>query len=466
MTTDTDYLVIGGGAAGMAFADALVAECDARVVMVDRRDRPGGHWNDAYPFVRIHQASANYGVNSRVLGTESIDETGPNAGFYDRASGVEICDYYQKVLDEKLLPSGQVRFFGMCDYVGDWCGEHAIRSRVTGATTSVRVRRKLVDATYLETSVPATHRRSFNVDAGVHCVPVGELVDLAGPPSRFTILGAGKTSMDACIWLLDHGVDPDRIRWVRPREPWMLDRGSWQPLDLVASTMEGIAASLEALGAAESLEDLFRRVEACGQLARLDRTVVPSMFRGPIMSPAERTSLEQIESVVRLGHVRRLCSDRIVLERGEVPTDPGEVYVDCTAYGFRSAPARPIFERGRITIQSLIGGFTTFYAALVAFVEATRDDDGEKNRLCPPVPPINDVLDWIVVYRAVLRTSAMHAAEPDLAAWLERSRLNLTRGIPGRAADPRLRSALVRWQAHAEPALRNAETLLASASQA
>jgi cation diffusion facilitator CzcD-associated flavoprotein CzcO len=43
-TLETDYLVIGAGAAGMAFTDALIADSDADVVMVDRRHRPGGHW--------------------------------------------------------------------------------------------------------------------------------------------------------------------------------------------------------------------------------------------------------------------------------------------------------------------------------------------------------------------------------------------------------------------------------------
>ena len=43
-------------------------------------------------------------------------QTGPNAGYYPRATAAEICDYYQRVLDEHLLPSGQVRFYGMADY--------------------------------------------------------------------------------------------------------------------------------------------------------------------------------------------------------------------------------------------------------------------------------------------------------------------------------------------------------------
>ena len=53
-----DYLVIGGGAMGMAFTDTLVAETDATIAVVDRHHQPGGHWNDAYPYVRLHQPSA------------------------------------------------------------------------------------------------------------------------------------------------------------------------------------------------------------------------------------------------------------------------------------------------------------------------------------------------------------------------------------------------------------------------
>jgi cation diffusion facilitator CzcD-associated flavoprotein CzcO len=68
-------------------------------MMVDRRHRPGGHWNDAYPFVRLHQPSAFYGVNSRILCGDSIDKVGPKAGFYERATAAEIGDYCQRVLE-------------------------------------------------------------------------------------------------------------------------------------------------------------------------------------------------------------------------------------------------------------------------------------------------------------------------------------------------------------------------------
>lgn len=65
-TLEADYLVIGSGAAGMAFADSLITETDDQIVMVDRRVAPGGHRNDAYAFVRLHQPSVYYGVNSIV----------------------------------------------------------------------------------------------------------------------------------------------------------------------------------------------------------------------------------------------------------------------------------------------------------------------------------------------------------------------------------------------------------------
>ncbi|MGO9960144.1 MAG: NAD(P)-binding protein, partial [Solirubrobacteraceae bacterium] len=37
MLIDTDYLVVGAGASGLAFADALVAEADVDVTLIDRR---------------------------------------------------------------------------------------------------------------------------------------------------------------------------------------------------------------------------------------------------------------------------------------------------------------------------------------------------------------------------------------------------------------------------------------------
>ena len=52
-----DYLVVGAGASGMAFVDTLLAHSaePVSVVLLDKREQPGGHWNDAYGFVTLHR---------------------------------------------------------------------------------------------------------------------------------------------------------------------------------------------------------------------------------------------------------------------------------------------------------------------------------------------------------------------------------------------------------------------------
>ncbi len=95
----TDYLVIGAGVSGLAFADTLVAHSDADIVIVDRRRDPGGHWTDVYPFVRLHSPSAYYGVDSLRLGQNWIDSEGLNAGLYERATADELWSYFHEVAE-------------------------------------------------------------------------------------------------------------------------------------------------------------------------------------------------------------------------------------------------------------------------------------------------------------------------------------------------------------------------------
>src|SRR6187397_1622301 len=99
----TDYLVVGAGAAGMAFTDALLTHSDATVTIVDRRHAPGGHWIDAYPFVRLHQPSAFYGVASVPLGKDEVDRAGLNAGFYELAGVDELRAYFAQVMEQHFL---------------------------------------------------------------------------------------------------------------------------------------------------------------------------------------------------------------------------------------------------------------------------------------------------------------------------------------------------------------------------
>ncbi|RQG97972.1 NAD(P)-binding protein [Natrarchaeobius chitinivorans] len=459
-TLETDYLVVGAGASGMAFTDTLIDESDANVVMVDRRANPGGHWNDAYPFVRLHNPSAVYGVNSRQLGNDEVDEVGPNAGFYERATGAEICDYYRRVLEKDLVGPGQVRFFGMSNYIGpDGC-HHRFESRLTGEMTEVKVRRRVVDATYVESSIPATHTPPFDVDTDVRLVTPNELVDLTNPADGFTVIGAGKTSMDTCGWLLNRGVPPEDIRWIRPRDPWTFPRRNFEPLEHVPLVMESFSLWTEAAAEAEDVPDFFRRLEANEVLIPLDPEVEPETLRGATLSQDERDDLRRIHTVIRNGYVQRLEADRIVLDDGTVPTDPQHVHVDCTAPGVGTSPARPIFAPDRITIQYIIApGTIPFSPAITAYVEANRNDDAEKNRLCPPNPGLGDAEKFVGQTLVMQRALVAWQEEPDIEDWRQRCRLSYTRGMNEHLEDPRMQDALERIAEYQESAISNLERL-------
>ncbi|MFY9589014.1 MAG: FAD/NAD(P)-binding protein [Actinomycetota bacterium] len=459
---ETDYLVVGAGACGMAFTDELIANSDAEVVMVDRRHRPGGHWNDGYGFLRLHQPSAYYGVNSRNLGNDQIDESGPNAGFYERASGAEVCDYFGRVLDEQMLQSGQVRFFGMTDYIGGGDGGYQVVSLLTGEGTTVRPRRRLVDASYLQTTLPIHHTPSYSVDPGARLMPPHALVSLSDTGSGFTIIGAGKTAMDTCCWLLEQGVAPDLIRWIRARDPWTVDRRAVQPLKLVGQFVEWFAQQMEAAAQAESVDDFLLRLEAAGGHVRLDPNVEPSVYRGPTLSAHEREQLRSIENVVRLGRVLHVGSSEIKLEQGSLPTDARHIYVDCSAPGVGMPPARPIFEPGRITCQRVMNAIDPFNAALIGFVEAARDDDREKNRICPAIEAFGSAADLVPAFLKSQQARVIWFEEPDVRDWMAKTRLTPFRDAAQYLTDPAAQAALGRMIVNTEPAIANLERILAA----
>jgi hypothetical protein len=452
MLISTDYLVIGAGASGLAFADALAAEADVEVTVIDRRGAPGGHWADAYPFVRLHTPSAYYGVNSLALGEDRIDQVGENAGYYERATGDEVFEYFADAAGS-LTETGRGRLLTRHEHLGTGSDGEQVRDLGTGELHDVAVRRKVVDARYLEASIPATHTTPFQVAPGVRLVSVNDLPAAAQSDCSYAVLGSGKTAADACMWLLDNDVLPDRIRWIRPRDAWFYDRRHFQPLEQVGSIMEGVSLDAEAGAAAGSIDELFERLQASGRMVRIDPAHPATMFRGTMLSSVELDALRQIVDVVRLGRVRRIEADRIVLERGETNTGPETLHVDCTAHGLTDAPATPIFEPGRIVLQQVRHLSPCFNAALVAFVEAHRDDDRERNRLCPPNAYPGSIEDWPRMVSRTWRTEGRWLSEPDLSAFVSDSRLNLLRALPAHAEEPSVQAAINRYLSHVTAAV-------------
>ena len=452
---DTDHLVIGGGASAMAYVDALVAAAaDVECVIVDRRHAPGGHWLDAYPFVRLHQPSANYGVSSQVLGQDRIDATGPNAGLYERATAPEICDYFRRVLDEVLVPTGRVEFLGMTEHLGGEDGVHRLVSLVSGEEIEVHVRRRVVDATYVESTIPSRHRPSFGVDDDAGLVPPNDLVHLGGSPSGFTVLGGGKTAMDTCGWLLEQGVDPERISWVRPSELWLFNRAKTQPLELVASYMALQATWVEASATATDGVDFARRLEADEVFLRIDPAREATIFRGATISNDEIAALRSITDVTT-GRVRHVGATAIATDAGDLPNDPGRVVVDCTAAGLRPSPPTPVFDGDRTTLQYVTLGYLCWSAALLGTVEAAGLPDEHANRLCPAVPFSGRISDVLYQSHAVLQGTVARGGVAEIATWNDSTRLNPAAAVATKLDDADVLAALTRLGEHVGGAFAN-----------
>jgi hypothetical protein len=446
-TVEADYLVVGAGAAGMAFTDALIDHADVRVALVDRRPGPGGHWREAYPFVRLHQSSTFYGVASTVLGGGSIQTEGPEAGLHVRADQPTVCAYYDQILAERMIGSGRVELFAGCDYLGD----RTFVSLDSGERFQVPERCRVVNGHYLSPDIPALTPPPFAVADDARVIPVNDLPRVDDDPSQYVIVGSGKTATDSCVWLLNHGVDPDAICWVRPRDPWMLNRALIQPDPAIYQGM--VADLVTAASRAESLPGLFLALEDAGIMLRIDRSVEPTMAKAPTLGTWELDLLRSIEHVVRLGHIVSATRGRLELERGSVDIADDAVIVHCAADGLKNPPRIPVWGPDAITVQPVRAGFPCFGAAVTGYVEATRDSDEEKNRLCPPSSFGNSLADWARMNVLGMRASQSYMSEPDIKDWANRVALNASRIPPDYPGSPALDDALARLGEYAGPGI-------------
>ncbi|MEO0437520.1 MAG: NAD(P)/FAD-dependent oxidoreductase [Pseudomonadota bacterium] len=420
-----DYLIVGAGGMGMAFADVIFQETDKSFLLVDKMDRPGGHWNNAYPFVRLHQPSAFYGVNSRELDTGYIDKVGRNKGLMELACAPEILAYYDQVLRQDFLPSGRVSFLPLSDYLG----EGRIRSLATGRELVVNAH-KVVNAAYLEAKVPAVEPPPFTFDDSVEICAPGALARLAKeyhqPFQNYVVVGAGKTAFDAILYLIDLGVAVNAIHWIMPRQSWLLDRATIQTNpELQLNPISNFAGQMAAVAESSSLDDLFTRIEAIRGLIRIDANESPTMYRCATVTEADLNDLRSVTQVIRKGRLEEVNSVRMLMDEGEHPTPEHALIVNCTADGLQKKPARPIFDDKLITLQNVRPCQQVFSAAAIGHVECMERSEARKNELMAPVLHPDTQFDFLRMLRDVFAAQAKWMEDPDLFAWLMGSRLDM-----------------------------------------
>jgi len=388
---ECDYLVVGAGAMGMAFVDELLHrnKKTPTIIHVDRHAAPGGHWNDTYPHVHLHQSGFYYGVGSKTF---------QNNTFKCHPSGPEVLGYYIDVAQQNVS-TGRWRLFPNCEYEFK-SGEitpgttHYIKSLVSpNKRFAVRVREKVVNATYQEAIVPSVRPPKFGVDKTAQLVPPNDLWKIGNQRKMYkgyVVLGAGKTGLDAVLFLLDQAfVEPADITWIMPNDAWFMFREHFGAPD---TGTDMFLTFLEALLKAEGSRESFKIVEEQGKknpgklphFCRFDESVEPNMWRCATVTADELDKLRSVKNVVRMGRVVQLGSTEITLEKGTIPTDPGKLHIDCTGNGLRNGPPIPVFQGRLITLQSVFTCQQVFSAAVIGHIESSfRDDDTAKNFILP-----------------------------------------------------------------------------------
>lgn len=457
---NVDYLVIGAGAAGLCFTDSLVASSDATVAIIDRRAEVGGHWNDAYPFVKLHQPSSSYGLNTKTLGSGQKYSTGVNAGYYELASGSEVLGHFRSGFQD-LVDSGRVRFFGRHEINA----EGRVVALDTGEPLDITPR-KIVDATFSQVNIPATHKRNFEVDPAISCEPVGRLPELASSFDRFVLVGAGKTAMDAGIWMIENGIPPEKIRWVRARDYWLINRGRFQPgSENFLESVRLISNEAEAFANAGSVDEFYSQTEAWGNVFRIDPSVTPTGHHCAFISSGELELLRRIDNVVRLGRVRTIGETTTVFQNGELDTWSDALHIDASATGLPHTDPVTIFNGDRITLQLVRLCQPTYSYSILGHIEANVSDDQDKNQLVRPIPVPDTPLQWVKWMGVEYRNRHVGSQSELITSWQATSRLDqfLAEMLKLTPDDTEVIAELNRYGEHVRGAAENIPNLVSAA---
>ena len=238
----------------------------------------------------------------------------------------------------------------------------------------------------------------------------------------FVIVGAGKTAIDAVLFLLKNDVKPERISWIMPGDSWILDRAQIQPtLESIGTTL---ATQIIPGSQSDNIDDFFDKISKAGGLLRIDDNIKPEMYRCSTVTKAELEQLKRVKKIIRKGRVKSIGDAEIILEQGSIATTLETLHIDCAGDGLARRPPTPIFKGQKITLQSVRTCQQVFSAGLLGYVEANYQDDEKKNELCTPVPHPNTDIDFLKNNLADAVNSEKWTKDPGLKKWLQNSRLN------------------------------------------
>lgn len=234
--------------------------------------------------------------------------------------------------------------------------------------------------------------------------------------------------MDTVVWLLEAGVSPEKIDWVRPRDGWMFNRRFLQPAQHRIEDLAKFQVGLtECAKESANGDDFFERAEERELMLRIDPEVAPKMFHFAVISEAEVDLLRKVKRVHRDKRVTALEPTAMQFGDERVAMPARTLFIDCTATAIRfedREDKRPFFDGDTITVQIVQAPLVPYSAALAAFVEANFDTDEEKNALMPLCPQTDSTTTYPFALMANLMSTAILAANEKVTAWNAKSRLH------------------------------------------
>ena len=347
-TLECDYLVVGAGASTMPFIDTILTEMpDTKIVLIDKKAAPGGHWLDAYGWVRLHQPSIVYGIASKQLegnwlklmatkftmpwnhrASKQLEgnwlklmATKFTMPWNHRASKQELLAYFDNFVQEKVA-SKQLEWYPNTVYnfsnedTASTNGMHSFSSLDGSVEYQVKVNTKVVNGTAGECIIPSQFPLQFPVHKGVQVMTPNQIYDRSGLSSarrawKYVVLGAGKTAMDTVVYLQrTMKVRPDDIAWVISADVWMFNlEGDSTPWDWPKALLENEGDE----------EKAALQLEKAGILVRLDKKIMPTRFRFPVVPKAELKLLQKVKNVIRRGRATgiRKNGDKVTVEFGD-----------------------------------------------------------------------------------------------------------------------------------------------------
>ncbi|MEM1147047.1 MAG: hypothetical protein AAGH49_04590 [Pseudomonadota bacterium] len=415
-----DYLITGSNVQTLAFAQSLLRDPDQTIALVDCHARPGAARLDL-----SHAAvPAAFGLPNQTFG--KWDAAHPKPGTRSASA------YLDWVLQDRLLPTGRVRYFPRSVH---W-GSGRIETLDTGHLTHVTIAKKTVRT--LAPNHPPWHAHipCFRVEPGVNIMTARAAAALPSEDwdnaPQIAVLGAGRVAMNIALDLLGQGVPGERIVWVRNRDPWLLNAdGLYHTATDHAGRLVHAATILRNIARAVSTDEVCARLERLGLLLRLSPDIRPSVFRGVASTHDEVKRLQAITHIVRKGHVHGISPIGMLFDHGAEPMHVDSIYIDCTSSPPPQRARPPVFQDDLIHLQSMTLCPPGFDAALIGEIETLALTDQEKNDLCAPLPVARDAKDIIPALLGHLINQRIWMLDAAMGPWLQRH------PVPGLSPPPK-----------------------------